>query len=138
MRGDVTEAEITGHMTNSKGMAGLLGPALIAISLSEAMNLRMLEENASPALVYLNGTLLFIAGLAIVHAHSRWTFGWPVLVTLVGWLSLFGGLARMFVPMLGQREAQNAGGVFGLLVVMLAAGIFLTYKAYSRDGGPTA
>src|ERR1039458_1260312 len=52
---------------------------------------------------YLVGILLFVAGLAIVRAHNRWIRGWPVLVTLVGWAAIFGGLFRMLAP-----EAQRA------------------------------
>jgi hypothetical protein len=33
---------------------------------------------------------LFIAGLAIVRVHNRWTNGWPVLVTILGWLFVLG------------------------------------------------
>jgi len=118
-------------MPNSKAIAGLLGPTLIAISTSESVNLRILWANTSPSVIYLNGTLLFVAGLSIVRVHNRWTGGWPVVVTLVGWLIILGGLVRMFAPVFAQREVQNATGVYALLVVLLVLGVFLTFKAYS-------
>jgi len=80
-------------VTDSRRIAGLLGPSLIAISVTEAVNLRIWAD-VQPPVVYLSGVLLFVAGLAIVRAHNRWLFGWPVLVTIVGWLCLLGGLAR--------------------------------------------
>jgi hypothetical protein len=49
--------------------------------------------------VYLSGTLLFVAGLAIVRAHNSWTPGWPVLITLVGWIAMLAGLGRMAAPL---------------------------------------
>ncbi len=122
-------------MADSKRMAKLLGPALIAISVSEAMNLRILTASAGPALapfIYLNGTLLFIAGLAILRDHNRWRGGWPVLVTLVGWLGILGSLARMIAPVAAQQAGQNTTAVFALLIVLLAIGIVLTFKAYGR------
>ena len=122
-------------MTNSRQIAGLLGPTLIAITVSEAMNLRIWTTTTGPSLapvVYLNGTLLFVAGLAIVRAHNGWTGGWPVLVTLMGWLAMLGGLVRMFAPMSAQRSEQNTTSVFALISVLLAIGIFLTFKAYGR------
>jgi len=122
-------------MTNSKNIAGLLGPALIAISLSELLNFHILAANASPSIIYLDGALLLVAGLSIIRAHNRWTAGWPVVVTLVGWLALLGGLVRMFAPAFAQREVQNATGAYALLIALLAAGIFLTFKAYGRDDG---
>jgi uncharacterized membrane protein YhaH (DUF805 family) len=128
-------------MTNSKRIAGLLGPTLIAIAITEAMNLRSLTAFIGPShapLVYLNGTLLFVAGLAIVRAHNRWRGGWPVLVTLMGWLVMLGGLTRMIAPVSAQRAEQNTTAVFALLIVLLAIGIFLTFKAYRREDGETA
>lgn len=126
-------------MTNSKHIAGLIGPTLIALAISEAMNLRMLAtSNANlPSVVYLNGTLLFVAGLSIVRVHNRWTRGWPVMVTLLGWLTLLAGLIRMFAPVLAQREVQNTTAVFALLIVLLAIGLFLTFKAYNREDSKT-
>lgn len=128
-------------MPNSRRIAGLLGPTLIAIAISESMNLRILTTSTGPDLahvVYLNGTLLFVAGLSIVRAHNRWTGGWPVLVTLMGWLAILGGLIRMFAPVSAQRSEQDATAVFALLIVLLAIGIFLTFKAYGREDGEAA
>ena len=123
-------------MTDSKRIAGLLGPTLIALSITEAMHLRFLATFIGPThgpLVYLNGTLLFVAGLAIVRAHNRWT-GWPVLVTLIGWATMLVGLARMIAPVSSQRGAENITAVFALLFVLLAIGTFLTFKAYVSKG----
>jgi uncharacterized membrane protein HdeD (DUF308 family) len=92
---------------------------------------------APTVVVYLAGTLLFLAGIAIVRDHNRWS-GWPVLVTLMGWLAVLGGLIRMFAPVFAQREAQNTTAVYVLLVVVFAVGVFLTFKAYSRERGKTA
>ena len=126
-------------MANSKQLAGLIGPTLIALSIAEAINLRILAtSNANlPSVVYVNGTLLFVAGLSIVRVHNRWT-GWPVLVTLLGWFTILGGLIRMFTPVLAQQGVQNTTAVFALLIVLFAIGVFLTFKAYSREGSQTA
>src|SRR5690242_14183385 len=32
--------------------------------------------------------LLFVAGLAIVRVHNVWVGGWPVLVTVLGWVAV--------------------------------------------------
>lgn len=125
-------------MTNSKSIAGLLGPTLIAISMSEWVSLRILWANTSPSVIYLNGSLLFVAGLAIVRAHNRWAGGWPVLVTLTGWFLMLAGLIRMFAPVYAQREAENNTAVYGLLIVLLAVGVFLSFKAYGRGDGESA
>lgn len=123
-------------MANSKSIAGLLGPTMIAVATSEALNLRMLTSFIGPShapLVYLNGTLLFVAGLSIVRVHNHWTRGWPVLVTVVGWFVMLFGLARMFAPVSVQEPARSTTGVYGLLIAALAVGVFLTFKALGRD-----
>ena len=126
-------------MTNSIRIAGLLGPTLIVIAVSEWINLPLMLNNPAPVvLVYLNGTLLFVAGLSIVRVHNRWQGGWPVLVTLMGWAAILGGLFRMFAPAFAQQHDQNTTAIRGLLIVLLAVGIFLTFKAYGREASKTA
>jgi hypothetical protein len=134
---------VRGTMTNSKRLAGLIGPALIALSVSVALNLRLLTAEIgqnSIHLIYLNGTLLFVSGLSIVRVHNYWTGSWPVLVTLTGWASMLAGLIRMFAPVSGamfgldsQRPEQSIIAVFAFLIVLLAMGIVLTFKAYARE-----
>ena len=116
-------------MTSSKQIAGLIGPTIIALAASEALNLHIWENNI-PLVIYLNGTLLFVAGLAIVRAHNRWMRGWPILVTLAGWIVMLGGLYRMFAP--DAPQAPQSAPTYAFLVVLLAIGIFLTFKAYGR------
>jgi hypothetical protein len=125
-------------MTSSRTIAGLIGPTAVAFALSEWINLRVLWANTSPSVIYLNGSLLFVAGLAIVRAHNRWTGGWPVFVTLTGWFVMLAGLIRMFAPVYAQQEAENNTAVYGLLIVLFAVGVFLTFKAYGREHSKTA
>jgi len=84
--------------------------------------------------VYLNGTLLFVAGLSIVRAHNHWTADWPVLVTLTGWLVMLGGLIRMFAPVSAQGAVYHTTALFGVLIILLALGIFLTFQSYVGEG----
>jgi hypothetical protein len=129
-------------MTSSKTIAGLTGPTLIAIAIAMLLNLgsfpAMAEQIArDPALIFLSGILLFVAGLAILRVHNIWSGGWPVLVTLLGWLALLGGLARMFLPMRLASVAAQIGQSGGLIsagaVVLLLVGGFLSFKAYSLN-----
>ena len=117
-------------MTSSKHIAGLIGPTIMVLPISEAMNLHIWAKNIAPV-TYLNGTLLFVAGLSIVRAHNRWTFGWPVMVTPAGWVAILGGLFRMFAP-----EAQQAGQnsvTYAALALLFVFGAFLTFKAYRHE-----
>jgi len=123
-------------MPNSAYIAKLLGPALIGITVTEWMNLDIFTAAIGPSFathVYLNGTLLFIAGLAIVRAHNVWSRRWPVLITLVGWVAVVGGLSRMVAPVSAQQAGQSAPVVYASLVALLAIGVVLTFNSYGRS-----
>jgi hypothetical protein len=88
------------------------------------------------ALILTTGIITFVAGLAIVRIHNRWNGGWPVVVTILGWLFLLGGLARTLFPIqLGATAAGMAQNswiswiIVGEAVVLLALGGFLSIKA---------
>ena len=114
-------------MTTSKRIAGLIGPTLIVVTISETMNFHIWASNIAP-MIHLNGTLLFIAGLAIVQVHNRWTVGWPVMITLTGWFAILGGLFRMFAPE-AQQAAQDSLK-FALTALVFLLGVFLTFQGY--------
>jgi len=122
-------------MTNSKHLARLLGPTLIALTISESKFVQPhLYDTQIAPVVYLSGTLLFVAGLSIVRVHNCWTRGWPVLVTLTGWFAIFLGLFRMFAAGLYQQQApQNTTALLAMEIAGLAVGIFLTFKSYGRE-----
>lgn len=115
-------------MNSSKRIAALVGPTLIAMNISETINIDIWKTNI-PAVTYLDGMVLFVGGLAVVRAHNRWLRAWPVVVTLVGWGAIALGLFRMFAP-----QAQQGGAnipTYAVIAVILAAGITLTVKAYA-------
>jgi len=127
-------------MANSKTIAGLIGPTLIALAAALLINLgsiSALAESVShdPALVLMSGVLSFVAGLAVVRVHNHWAGDWAVLVTILGWLLLVSGLVRMLFPIRLAGMAANFGQSTGFIeageaVVLLVIGAFLSYKAY--------
>lgn len=118
-------------MDDSKRLAGLVGPTLIALSLSEALSPRI-WEGVSVTQIYLAGTLWFIAGLSIIRAHNRWNPYWPIVITLVGWFALLGGLFRMFAPEFAQKNVPNPSAILLTQALIFVIGVFLTIKAQSR------
>jgi hypothetical protein len=126
-------------MANSKTIAGLIGPTLIALAAATLINLgsiSTLVESVShdPALVMVSGVLSFVAGLAVVRVHNHWAGDWAVLVTILGWLLLVGGLVRLLFPIwlagMAANFAQSTGLIAGEAVVFLVIGAFLSYKTY--------
>lgn len=129
-------------MTTSKMLAGLMGPTLVAIAASMLVNFASFPELAEqisrdPGVIFLSGILLLVAGLAIVRAHNIWVGGWPVLVTILGWLAILSGLVRMLFPIrlaaMAAEIAHTPGAMIAAVLVLLVLGGFLSIKGYSRD-----
>lgn len=122
-------------MSNSKRIAGLLGPTIVAMVVSEFPLVQPhLYDAQIPPVVYLSGTLMFVAGLAVVRAHNRWTRDWTLLVTLSGWFFLVLGLFRMFAAGAYQRTTASTGAATFMVLegILALVGIIMTFKAYSR------
>jgi amino acid transporter len=90
-------------MQNSLFLARLIGPVLLAVGVAILVNQRGFRDlaqefMAGPALLFLPGLLLILAGLAIVLTHNVWTPDWRVVITVFGWLNLIGGVVRLCAP----------------------------------------
>ena len=124
-------------LLRSRFIAGLIGPLLLAIAASMLINKDLIAEIAAEAardkvLIFMSGLLLLSAGLAIVQLHMTWE-GWPAIVTLVGWLSVVSGLARILFPFeLAEMVPRLIAGPAPLIAALAcgAIGGFLTVKAY--------
>jgi hypothetical protein len=88
----------------------------------------------SVTLIYLFGLIDFAGGLAIVLTHNVWVASWRVLITLLGWLLLIRGAARvlatdMLMPyaakIIRNRQIYPVSG--GVLVIL---GLVLCYFGY--------
>ena len=123
-------------MSNSKRIASLVGPTIVAMLISEFPLVQPhLYDAQIPPVVYLSGVLMFVAGLAIVRAHNHWTRDWTVLVTMTGWFFLVLGLFRMFAAGLSERVSANTNTTVFIVLegILLVMGLVMTFKAYSRD-----
>src|SRR5262245_27653473 len=123
-------------MPNSKRIAGLLGPTIVAMTASEFPLVQPhLYDTQIPPVVYVSGVLMFIGGLAIVRAHNHWASDWTVLVTLSGWFFLALGLFRMFAADLYLRGSANMSTVTFMVLegLLFVFGLVMTVKAYSRQ-----
>jgi len=123
-------------MANSRQIAGLLGPGLSAVLISEFPLVQPhLYDAQIPPVVYLSGVLFFVAGLAIVRAHNVWVRAWPVLITATGWFFLVLGLGRMFAA--AQYRQASAGTGSNIFIVLegflLAVALVITYYGYRPE-----
>ena len=122
-------------MSNSRQIAGILGPTLMVMIAAEFPLVQPhLYDHQIPPVVYLSGILMFVAGLAIVRAHNVWRRDWVLLVTLCGWFLLLLGLVRAFAAGSYQRASAAASSTWFMVVegLLFLVGGVLTIQAYRR------
>lgn len=124
-------------MEKSKSIAGIVGPTLIVMVLSELKLWNpTLYDTQSVPLVYLSGVLFFIAGIAIVRSHNIWIWSWQTILTIIGWLAILLGCVRMFFPHVYVTQFQNGNSALFIEILLILLGIFFTFKAYSSEKWP--
>lgn len=118
-------------MIESKSIAKIVGPTLIVMVFSEMRfwNPTLYDTQIAP-LIYLNGVLLFVAGLAIVNKHNFWVLNWKTLITIIGYIAMIIGLLRMLFPEIQKTEFKNDNSIMIIEVILILIGVFLTFKAY--------
>jgi len=138
-------------MDRSTLLAKLIGPPFLAVGLGLLLNQKtywdMIDEvirHPSPIgnlLIYLSGLLSMVAGLAMVNVHPSWTRDWRVVITILGWLCVIGGVLRIvfpsFVGSIGASMLTSTSNswIIGEGVVFLALGAWLSFMGY---GGKSA
>jgi len=129
-------------MSNSRAIAGFMGPVLAALGVALLINRDFVSVMAAElahgrAVVVLSGVILLTEGLAVVRAHNVWAGGWLVIVTVLGWLAIVGGLARMWFPgsavSIAQSFADNEALPWVAGAALLIFGAFLSWKAYGPE-----
>jgi uncharacterized protein YjeT (DUF2065 family) len=126
-------------METSLFLAQLIGPVLIVIGVGLLLKKTEFREMAtdflsSRALIFVSGLLTLVTGLAIVLTHNVWEFNWPVIITILGWLSVFGGVFRILFPdsvqsvgtsMLDKPATMTVSGA-----IQIVLGLWLSYVGY--------
>ena len=120
-------------------IARLVGPLFVVIGLGVLLNASfyegaIIEGVHSPTLVYLSGVASLLAGLAVLNAYRTWTASWRVIVTILGWLCVIGGIVRVVLPnLVGWLATTLYSGATSLLIVgiiVLVVGGYLSFEGY--------
>jgi hypothetical protein len=128
-------------MQQSTFLARLLGPLFVVISVgmlaNQAVYHAMIAEFLrSDGLIYLSGLASLLAGLAIVNVHNSWGTDWRLIITVLGWLMVIGGIVRIVLPRLavsiGTTMYEPQVTIIVVAVITLLLGAFLSYKGYSQ------
>lgn len=119
----------------------LIGLTTLLFSISMSLHRRAIVETASilirdRPLLLIFGLIALICGVAMVLSHNIWSGGAaPIIVTLVGWIILFRGLALLFLPpdsLVAVFEWFRFDQLFFLYAgMMFALGLYLTYKTFT-------
>ena len=126
-------------MGHSTFLARLLGPLALAVGIGGLLNREAVRTLAAslarnPGLILILGALDLAIGLAIVQVHNLWVLDWRLAITLIGWLALARGLARILAPgWLAAHAAprlRQAGFSTAALVLTAACGLVLTACGY--------
>lgn len=116
-------------MEISRRIAAVVGPTLMIVTTSEFLNLSIWDD-VHPTVVYLNGMIFLIGGLIIVTTHNVWRLGFPLLVTVSGWLLIAAGTLRMFFPTAQQLAAGF--GTYLVIGLLFALGAALIVHAFLK------
>lgn len=75
------------------------------------------------ALFFMVALLTLIIGLLIVVSHNVWVWGWPVVITILGWLVLLSGFVRLLY--LDKARSMANSFIHHPVRMQVVAGIFL-------------
>jgi hypothetical protein len=122
-------------------LAKLIGPLALALGLGvllnrEAARAVLQQFISNPAILFLAGLITFPAGLAVILTHNVWVADWPVIITIVGWLTAISGAIRIVAPqqaiLYGRRAYERPNGtVFGA-AIWLVLGVVLIFFGYIK------
>ena len=126
-------------MSTSLFLAKLIGPVCLVIGLALLINGAAFRALAgdflnNPALMFLSGVITLPAGLAIVLTHNVWAGDWRILITILGWLAVIGGLIRILAPQravaVGRTMLANPSTLHISTGVYLLIGALLCFFGY--------
>ena len=94
----------------------------------------MTDVMSRSGIFFVFALMTFILGLLMVVGHNIWLMGWPVIITIFGWLVLCSGIIRLFFPdtalKIGKSFFNNSIIMQITGVVVLIIGVFLLYNVY--------
>ncbi len=131
-------------LESTRLIARILGPFLVVAGAAAVLRrddlLGLIESfQADPALTFVTGMLLLLAGLALMAVHQTWRTPAEIALSLTIWLLTLRGAFLLFAPAVLFDLADNVMAQTPLVVASgLAAvgvGVWLTLVGYRRAAG---
>ncbi len=87
-----------------------------SVSLDDLVN----ELVKSPALTFLAGCMGIIIGTISIKYHNIWTNGWTVLISIVLWFMLIGGILIIIFPksILYYKKFASGSRYWGIFMIL--------------------
>jgi hypothetical protein len=126
-------------METSVYLAKLIGPLMALMGLFVVLHPAHLSKIAqgvldSPALMFVSSVLALTSGLALVLSHTVITCDWRLIITVIGWITLLAGAARLLLPGLMQTIGTGMldNRILTLVpgILLLGLGLTLAYIGY--------
>lgn len=87
----------------------------------------------SAGLMAMAGIVALFGGLLIILFHNVWVWGWPVVITIIGYLTFIKGITRLWFPDEGIaffRKIFTDKGFNIIGIILLLVGIWLTLMGF--------
>ena len=121
-------------------LAKLFGIYLLVVAVlwairRDAMSQVMDEFFASRTMIFMSGLLALVVGIAMAISHSIWEWNWRGLLTLIGYLSIAKGVARIGFPDVPRKSAAyllRANRVWIWIGISAILGAYLTWAGFTN------
>lgn len=126
-------------MQTSVFLAKLIGPVALIMGLvllfdRQRVRTMVREVVQGEAFIFLAGIIVLPAGLALVNTHNVWSWDWRVLITILGWLGVLGGIMRIGfgsqLKALGSAMVDNRLALIIPGSLMTLMGALLSWVGY--------
>lgn len=84
----------------------------------------------SNALSFFSGSLGIIFGIILINYHNIWTWQWNILITLISWFFLVGGVLILWFPKLFKRLIEIYKNSIYYGIFMIAFGLLFGYFGF--------
>ena len=87
---------------------------------------RTIEMTDNKAFVISTGYITLLMGLVTVILHNVWVWGWPLVITLLGWQTIIKGITKIGFPEMIHKQAQRFKKnqwVSALILVLMGIGL---------------
>ena len=99
----------------------------------------LIETLGTRSSIYLTGFFALMLGIPLVLIHNIWDGSWRIIITIMAWLALLKGVARIFFPDMvvgwAQGLARNPGMVKLMVWSMVILGLYLLYIGFGFGSG---